>query len=586
MDRTLRPVAGAATAAVVLSFAVACGGAGTRDADGSGLSDSGRLPNDEVLGDGRFPGGDGGGDTLRLPSDAVTDGAGLVDIADGSGEEAEGDGATADGPVEWIPGEGTPDTCGNKFCDLGENCVSCPGDCGSCPPCGDGVCGSGEFCFTCPADCGTCCGDGKCAADENCQNCTEDCGVCCPDGTCQPFENCTTCPQDCATCCGDGQCADDEDCMNCPADCGGCCGNGTCDYGESCEFCEQDCGKCCDPPNTLPINGKCVPSCGGAGGNTCVPDGSTMCDGLTLLESYDCAICCTRPPYPGAAVHSYHTVHKDDIWAWDSIWALAQAYPDVGPMINSQNKSDLVPNTMWAQRIDPDWYATGTEMADAMHQAFIPFDTAPRVIMIDELKTQPAGTIQKFAECADRMRTVYPQWEGRWGVHVVNGPAVDYSGLNPGLDALLKANAVLAVEMYPLQSDYCNNGSTVGQRDQWLADFFRGDQGAFPQHRFHWLMERRAQLGSNSHVSIEFAVTDGYMNGTSPAIFLDRLFYVWRNKSGYGSLIYVGNGGVGAWKWDEPDMSNTSRDEAFAESFNHYCVAQNPNSLKGQVPCP
>jgi hypothetical protein len=33
-------------------------------------------------------------------------------------------------------------------------------------------------------------------------------------------------------------------------------------------------------------------------------------------------------------------------------------------------------------------------------------------------------------------------------------------------------------------------------------------------------------------------------------------------------------------------MSNTSRDAAFAESFNHYCVAKNTNSLKGQVPCP
>src|SRR5207245_8124122 len=58
--------------------------------------------------------------------------------------------------------------CGNSSCESGEDCSSCPGDCGSCCPattCGDGVCRgcAGEDCWTCCRDCGGCgCGDGRC----------------------------------------------------------------------------------------------------------------------------------------------------------------------------------------------------------------------------------------------------------------------------------------------------------------------------------------------------------------------------------------------------------------------------------------
>ncbi len=106
--------------------------------------------------------------------------------------------------------------CGDGVCDSasGEDGCTCPEDCGSPPSserkctdgmdddcdgyadgddpdciaasgCGNGVCeGDGEDCFTCPEDCG-CRGNG--------------CKACCGDGACKgPGENKNTCPVDCA----------------------------------------------------------------------------------------------------------------------------------------------------------------------------------------------------------------------------------------------------------------------------------------------------------------------------------------------------------------------------------------------------
>jgi len=545
------------------------GGGGPRGGDRGDAADSDAMAGMDHRGS-RYDDIPASWDVAAQDRGGQEDSAQVVPEAVGQdGKDAAGsDDAAADseGPGDVKP-EGNWKECGNGKCEPGEYCSNCPQDCGSnCPPCGDGACLPGESCKSCPQDCGDCCGNGQCGDGETCSSCSADCGACCPNGVCD----------------------DMEDCASCPADCGACCGNGACDNGETCGDCPADCGPCCDPPNSVLVNGVCVPSCGWAGGNTCVPAGSAQCNGLPLLTSYDCAVCCFVPSYPGPSIHSYHTVHKDDVWSWDSIWALAQGAPEPGPMINSQNQPTdpvYVPASMWCQRIDVDWYGNGVEMAEAIHAAFVGAN-APRAILIDELKSQPEGTPQKVADCANHLKNNYPQWQGRWGVWVVNGPSVAYDGLNPAIDALLSANAILSVEQYPIYSDYCGNGSTPAQRDQWLEDFFRGDQGAFPAHRFVWMMKRREQLGSNSHVSISFAVTDNYLNGSAPAVYLDRLFFVWRNKSQYGSLMFIENGGIGAWKWDDPDMSNTSRDAAFAESFNHYCVAKNTNSLKGQVPCP
>lgn len=77
----------------------------------------------------------------------------------------------------------SPLHCGDSYCDWGENCSSCPGDCGTCglpdgagcerdtqcngtcvhgvcrptdPYHGDGWCDEGEDCWTAPGDCGQC----------------------------------------------------------------------------------------------------------------------------------------------------------------------------------------------------------------------------------------------------------------------------------------------------------------------------------------------------------------------------------------------------------------------------------------------
>jgi len=159
--------------------------------------------------------------------------------------------------------------CGDKACSGGENCATCPGDCGKCPVCGDKACNGIETCQTCPADCGNCCGNGKCDTvyGETCSSCTQDCGACpvCGDKACNGTETCKSCPSDCGNCCGNGKCDTvyGETCNSCPSDCGNCCGNGKCDtvYGETCASCSQDCGSCLTCPDGACTGGETCQSC-------------------------------------------------------------------------------------------------------------------------------------------------------------------------------------------------------------------------------------------------------------------------------------------------------------------------------------
>jgi len=341
---------------------------------------------------------------------------------------------------------------------------------------------------------------------------------------------------------------------------------------------DDDDGPDCDPPNTIPVGEDCVPSCGYAGGDTCVAAGSTACDNLPLLASYDCALCCDRSVYPLPGPASFHVIDGADTYAWDSILALSDA--DLGPLIAAQNQPTGLPSLHWTQNIHTSWYADGETMADAIHGGLQAVGTAPIRVMVDELSS---GTIDMIEDCADRMRTVYPQWAGRWGAYLVNGSGVAYPNLNPAIDALLDADAAIAAEMYVHQSSYCSAGSGAYDRDVWLGEFFAGTS---TQGRFGWLVARRTSRSSNSHLSAMFGVTDDYLNGTSPSVFLDRMFYVWATRSGYRSFMLLANGGIGAWKWDQPAMSNTSRDQAFHESFLHYSVSGATSSRLGQVTCP
>ncbi|MBW2734171.1 MAG: hypothetical protein JRH20_17415 [Deltaproteobacteria bacterium] len=166
------------------------------------------------------------------------------------------DGYQCNGANVCVP-EGTcPDgvvgcpTCGDGECAVGEDCKSCPGDCGLCTgACGDGQCdaSAGESCGSCEADCGACnCGNGTCDSGEDKDSCPADCSgtVTCGDGTCEGDETATTCPQDCVTnTCGNGTCDNGETTATCAEDCPapGVCGNGKCDGDETSETCSDDC---------------------------------------------------------------------------------------------------------------------------------------------------------------------------------------------------------------------------------------------------------------------------------------------------------------------------------------------------------
>jgi hypothetical protein len=336
----------------------------------------------------------------------------------------------------------------------------------------------------------------------------------------------------------------------------------------------------CDPPNTVEVNGTCVPSCGTAGGNTCVASGSTLCEGLPLITSHDCAVCCARPQYPGpVGARSFHIVHKDFPYHWDSILALASQYSTVS--IASQNKPDSVPQDRWTKMLHTSAQPTGAALAANVNALLVDVATAPSMVMVDELN---GNTVATIAELAQTMRTQYPQWQGRWGAFTTV-----FTGGQPAIDELLSAHAHIAVERYIEQSWYCSHGANGGERDISLATFFDGDASLA---RYDWLVQRKAVMQSQSPLSVVFGVTDRYMDGTNPAIYLDRMFYVWVTRTKHPGAIAIANGGPGGWKWDPNHppggygTSNTSRDQAFAASVDWYSVQGKTTSRLGPVPCP
>jgi hypothetical protein len=297
------------------------------------------------------------------------------------------------------------------------------------------------------------------------------------------------------------------------------------------------------------------------------------------LDSWDCALCCDRSVYPSPAPHSFHIIDRDDVYAWDSVREMVESEP--GPLICSQNRPEDLDAGLWAQKVNATWYASGAELAAALHAALVVTDPHPTVVMIDELNS---GTVDIIAEAAEIMAAEHPQWAGHWGAFLVNGTSVHFAGLQPAVDALLDAHASISVEFYPYQSSYCSAGSTSAARDAWLATFYSGDSDIA---RFDWLRERREGRGSQSDLSVIFGTIDAYMDGGHAAWFLDRMFYVWVTQTDHADLFNesLGYPGPGAYKWDDPSMSNTSRDLAFVESWQHYVLAGETTSREGAVDC-
>jgi hypothetical protein len=268
---------------------------------------------------------------------------------------------------------------------------------------------------------------------------------------------------------------------------------------------------------------------------------------------------------------------------WDSIRALADA--DLGPILVSDNKPADLSFERWTRRISASREDTGEALAALVAAELGNPAGAPIKVVVDELREEYADKILAMTR---EMAARYPQWRGRWGVYIVNGPAVHYAGYTAQIDALLDAGAMILAEMYPQAADYCAAGPRVIDRDLWLARFFRGDENIA---RLHWLVNRKADRGSDSHLSVVFGVIDRFHAPVTPAVFLDRMFYVFVTRSDHRELIDPANGGPGAWKWQAPadgndNVSNSSRDLAFAESFDHYLVQGRNDSRLGQVDCP
>ncbi len=181
--------------------------------------------------------------------------------------DADADGEVRDGEAE---AEAEADVCVPSCAGRACGGDGCGGSCGSCPT---GTSCSGGTCV-CVADCA----GRECGTD----GCGGSCGSC-PSGTsCGGAGRCRCTPD-----CGGRECGDD----GCGGDCGGCPSDYDCDSGS--------CVLVCHPPDTHPIGGACVPSCGVAGGNHCPPRvceswedydpvGYDCCPSSGLLDTWDC----------------------------------------------------------------------------------------------------------------------------------------------------------------------------------------------------------------------------------------------------------------------------------------------------------
>lgn len=319
-----------------------------------------------------------------------------------------------------------------------------------------------------------------------------------------------------------------------------------------------------------------------------------------------------------------NTVVLANTSSWDSIKNLA-VNQGLGYVASQNDPTPYgVPRSRWVQNwslfvsagvLKPqyDWNVIGLSQAafNLLNDINIRLGAAdqPAVLMLDELNAASQPLIGAVAGSGN------PSVGSRWGAYLVNGPGVNYNVLNTGpsgavypwnaIDQILVTSRCrLGVELYcyytatpsaplNLTRDHYNyarlfSGAIrpVGQRDDFLLRFLVGGSNSYSiaPDRLFWLLQRiqwwqAAGVATSTFVHPIFGVTDTgtgnaitYLSGPSPATFLDRMFYVFRNSSGMPGFMYDSNdGGVGSWKWDAANMTNTSRDQAFTDSYNWYC---------------
>ena len=274
--------------------------------------------------------------------------------------------------------------------------------------------------------------------------------------------------------------------------------------------------------------------------------------------------------------------------------ATARDWPALAELIRAHPETRWVSSTpppvgadRWALRLGVEDFADGTQLGERIAAVLTGTHRGPRpaTVVVDELRGGENSTLGRMAECTSWLHREHPALDGgHWAIYLAHQDIAPFDTLTEALDPALAAGATIAVEMYATQSAYCDVGGGAAG-DEWLADFFLGGRGRSPAPGFAWLAERRRALGSRSRLTAVFGVTDTYMDGHDPFVFLDRMFFVWMSHTGYPEVLAAANGGAGSYKWQRDHLDAATRDQRFAAAWRHYCGRGQAYSLAGEVAC-